>query len=645
MRALLLLSLLSLPLHADVLELRDGKKLSGKVSEKGGVYQIKIEGETLTFNQGEVSRWIRKPKELTGEADSLIGEAKKIYLSASELDDEMAMDRELRKALTRVEKARDIYSETRQLFPKGYSEIDNSLVNTMMLMRMIRSRLVTRVTPTAKDYLPTPSKTEPVKPKKKEPPVKPKKKDPVQPPKTKEPVDPPQVNPPALAVPFSRAMSILLDPKKRADWKLRDEARKAWRPHLVPVSFARAVKAFFSLGEEEWGLIHDEVDVKGGGLDRTFVGKLLEKGKDRYHLSTGGRAVVRIWKSNGVWLVRPPGESEIQVREVTIRRGRKSDVAKEFERYLGEKNVRNIGKFEDILHMDAAKSLADSIERLQSAQPRIPVDLLRLFACAHLEAVVEGANYGSLAGEIDETAKRMGMKRAQAGRLWGTSDGLAFHDLQKWLFQGENELGLIHYRKKCRTRREFRFEYMKGILLLLRAVENERLYSSAYKHFETMSRKHSSDRGKKDHLKAMAKSIRAVELCRVCGGTTRIRCRTCFGKGRATFRCSACQGHGKVMSPLKGGLIACRPCEGEGYFRDRKCPTCKKTGKLACRARGCKRMGVRSVPRFEDVATAGPCTMCGGVGSLAKRFVLECRKCFGVGAILGPKSNPSMTID
>ena len=149
MRALLLLSLLSLPLHADVLELRDGKKLSGKVTEKGGVYQIKIEGETLTFNQGEVSRWIRKPKELTGEADSLIGEAKKIYLSASELDDEMAMDRELRKALTRVEKARDIYSETRQLFPKGYSEIDNSLVNTMMLMRMIRSRLVTRVTPTA----------------------------------------------------------------------------------------------------------------------------------------------------------------------------------------------------------------------------------------------------------------------------------------------------------------------------------------------------------------------------------------------------------------------------------------------------------------------------------------------------------------
>ncbi len=93
MRALLLLSLLSLPLHADVLELRDGKKLSGKVSEKGGVYQIKIEGETLTFNQGEVSRWIRKPKELTGEADSLIAEAKKIYLSASELDDEMAMDR------------------------------------------------------------------------------------------------------------------------------------------------------------------------------------------------------------------------------------------------------------------------------------------------------------------------------------------------------------------------------------------------------------------------------------------------------------------------------------------------------------------------------------------------------------------------
>ena len=80
MRALLLLSLLSLPLHADVLELRDGKKLSGKVSEKGGVYQIKIEGETLTFNQGEVSRWIRKPKELTGEADSLIAEAKKIYI-------------------------------------------------------------------------------------------------------------------------------------------------------------------------------------------------------------------------------------------------------------------------------------------------------------------------------------------------------------------------------------------------------------------------------------------------------------------------------------------------------------------------------------------------------------------------------------
>jgi hypothetical protein len=64
------------------------------------------------------------------------------------MTDEKAADAKFREALPKVQKAREAYVDARELFPEGYPELDDQLVNIMKLMRLVRERIHSKMTDT-----------------------------------------------------------------------------------------------------------------------------------------------------------------------------------------------------------------------------------------------------------------------------------------------------------------------------------------------------------------------------------------------------------------------------------------------------------------------------------------------------------------
>ena len=113
---LVLSFLLLTPAWADVIELTDGRKISGRVSKKDRTYTIKVEGQELIFDESEVSRHCKTPKQFIGDKAKLYDEAKNIFLEAIEISDLSAQSLRMEDAHIVIRKAREIYAETRDHF-------------------------------------------------------------------------------------------------------------------------------------------------------------------------------------------------------------------------------------------------------------------------------------------------------------------------------------------------------------------------------------------------------------------------------------------------------------------------------------------------------------------------------------------------
>ena len=100
--AFLVVLLLATPAAADVLVMKDGRKLSGRVRKTRTSYEITIEGQRQVFALDDVQRWIKSPKEMIGQADQWVDEAKEIYLTAVEIQDLKIADKIFRKGLEKV---------------------------------------------------------------------------------------------------------------------------------------------------------------------------------------------------------------------------------------------------------------------------------------------------------------------------------------------------------------------------------------------------------------------------------------------------------------------------------------------------------------------------------------------------------------
>ena len=78
MRVLGVLFLLSSTLLADVAILKDGNRVAGKVVEKAQHWEITTDGGLRTYLKEEVDKIIKDPKELLGDVDKVLTEAKAV---------------------------------------------------------------------------------------------------------------------------------------------------------------------------------------------------------------------------------------------------------------------------------------------------------------------------------------------------------------------------------------------------------------------------------------------------------------------------------------------------------------------------------------------------------------------------------------
>lgn len=235
LRATGLAILLSGTLAADVLVLKDGNKVGGRIVDKVDRYEITTDQGLRSYLKEEVERVVTSPKELLGDSDRLFEEAKQEYQAALAIADPAQQSGKLKDALAKVKTVRETLAAARDLFPddKG-AEIDQKLVQVMQLMRLLRERVGSEVAT--------------------------RRPGPARPAMINGPAAPAAAAVPASASPqaLSVAFSALLDPARRADPVARVVARETFRTQRAhfPEAYdlATAAMLFLSRPEADWRL-------------------------------------------------------------------------------------------------------------------------------------------------------------------------------------------------------------------------------------------------------------------------------------------------------------------------------------------------------------------------------------------------------
>ncbi|NOZ21677.1 MAG: protein kinase [Planctomycetes bacterium] len=125
--------------------------------------------------------------------------------------------------------------------------------------------------------------------------------------------------------------------------------------------------------------------------------------------------------------------------------------------------------------------------------------------------------------------------------------------------------------------------------------------------------------------KCRGSGLRLSGACSVCGGSGRIHCKRCNGKGcsvcagKGKWTCRACGGKGRVLSRKP-----CTACGGLGKIAGKTCPKCHGKGKPVCP--DCKGTGRQTCPvclgkRWITI----PCDACSKTGRV------QCPTCKGTG--------------
>jgi hypothetical protein len=141
MRTLGAFFLLATSLFADVVVLKGGGKVPGRVVDKVDHYEVTSDGVLRTYLKEEVEKILNSPKELLGDADKLFEEARADYKKALDLSSSPAeMNAVLKGAIAKVARARESYSVALDLFPDDGS-LGKQVMLLMQLMRLLRERV------------------------------------------------------------------------------------------------------------------------------------------------------------------------------------------------------------------------------------------------------------------------------------------------------------------------------------------------------------------------------------------------------------------------------------------------------------------------------------------------------------------------
>jgi hypothetical protein len=624
-RTFLTLAILGLAVSTalgDGIILADGRKLSGRVVEKPDGYEVTVEGQTVGFTKAEVKQWYKSPKEVLGDADKQVEEAKKLYSEAVVMSDERAAEAKFREALPKVQKAREAYVEARELFPEGYPALDEQLINVMKLMRLVRERFHSQL---AGSDQPVKAKEAPPKPVVKETPVTPAPT-----------IDTPKPAPSSAVGSMRDALAVLSDPAKRGDPALRAAAVGVFKKTAdtaAPIAdVATAGLMFLEKSDVEWGLASDTVLVKGPAGETRYVGRLEKRSDSVTLLIQADKREVRIRTADGAKYITPPGAAEFKATDVKFSADQKSDSLEALQAFFKASDAEKLEALDDKGVSEGVKFLAQKVKELRAKGQ--PTAALSLFVAGPASALIE-KNKGKPTPEIEAAFKDLGYEKSEFGAVWGLKEGLAMDDYRKWLASGEYGMAIVQFNNDYRSVADLNVRYAMSLLLLFKALGENRNYQKAAAYLESAASGASG--APRDHFVALAKSIRDEAPCNLCGGTHKVNCSACKGKTKVNLECTKCGGSGKLNT--FNGVKACVGCNGAGRYNNVDCPKCKASGKTECKARGCSRAVPK--PTFESFADAFKCRDCQGRGSLIRHVAFPCDDCSGIGLILQPKSDPT----
>jgi hypothetical protein len=273
----------------------------------------------------------------------------------------------------------------------------------------------------------------------------------------------------------------------------------------------------------------------------------------------------------------------------------------------------------------AANYLADQINAVRKVDPGVPVEALVLFGIGHLAQAPAGQ-------ETDRTARLLGLV-VQNG-IAGTPEGHVVRDLGTWIAAGDYDLAVTAWTKEFRSVDTPVVRYVWSYALMRLAQQKQRGYERPVMALGTVQ---TSDPALREHLGALAKSIKAAGTCGVCSGEGKLRCTNCHGKKETRIVCKDCAGTGKKKQSSGFLLDNCPRCKSTGIETLIKCEKCKD-GFNDCKQ--CDRKP-HAPPALEDICTMTPCTECDGRGYVFRSVLWACRDCMGVGQKIVPKADPN----
>jgi hypothetical protein len=204
--------LLAGPLGADVLVLKDGSRVSGRVSEKTAHFEVNTEAGLRTYLKEEVEKVLTGPAELLGDADAVLQAAKAEYERIAGLPTS-EQSAPAKAAVEKLNRARVAIGQAREAFPEErYADLDVKLTQCMQLLRLLRDRVGSSYARSSGSRMVNGA-----------PPMSP-----------------------------GEAAAVAVEPARRADPRQREAAAAAFRQ--IPVDVAAAAAAWLSRPEADWRL-------------------------------------------------------------------------------------------------------------------------------------------------------------------------------------------------------------------------------------------------------------------------------------------------------------------------------------------------------------------------------------------------------
>jgi hypothetical protein len=135
--------------RADVLLLKDGKKVEGSVTDKGNAYEVKTKYGALLVDKADVQKVVKDPAQIVAEADLCRKLARGMYDDAMKLEGSpRERNRKLTAGLELLEKALKQYQEAREIFTGSqYEHLDKEATSILQEMRLYRDKVVSEQQP------------------------------------------------------------------------------------------------------------------------------------------------------------------------------------------------------------------------------------------------------------------------------------------------------------------------------------------------------------------------------------------------------------------------------------------------------------------------------------------------------------------